>query len=125
MTSPVEKLGFALVYADDLNNTIEYYKKYFGYEVDPAFKMGENEVYGRMGPVGLWIGGGHKPVEQTDKTIRATFMLFVKSAHDLFDQVQNDGVRVYQEKPIEMQGGQYWFQMRDPNGNVLDILGGK
>ena len=37
--------------------------------------------------------------------------------------LKTDGVKLYQEKPIEMGATSHWFQFADPDGNVWDVLG--
>ncbi len=123
LESPVEKIAFALVYAEDSKKTIEFYKKYLGFKEDPAVKMDGDQIFGNIGPVGLWIGGGYKKIQATEKDTRATAMLRVKSASQLFNRLKADAVRVFQEKPIKMNENAYWFQFADINGNVWDILG--
>ncbi len=125
MSTVIEKLAFVLVYATDLKTSIQFYQKHFGYVVDPKVKMSENEAYGQMGTVGLWIGGGYKQTEQPDKVARAGVMLRVKSAHELYDQLKKDEIKLYQLAPVQMQENSWWFQLGDPSGNVIDILGNK
>lgn len=121
--STVEKLDFALVYADDLSETIAFYKKYFGFIEEPDFKMGEDQFFGHMGTVGVWIGGGYKKIQANENTARATAMLRVKSSSQLFNRLKSDGVVVFQSQPMKMKSNSYWFQFSDPNGNIWDILG--
>lgn len=125
MTSPVEKLAFALIYSEDLKKTVSFYQKYLGFKADETVKMSETEVFGYLGPVGVWIGGGYKITVADEKDIRATVMLRVKSSHELFAQLKNDEVKLYQSAPIQMREDNWWFQFADNNGNILDVLGGQ
>ena len=72
-TSPVEKLAFALVYAENSKPTVKFYKKYFGFTEDPNVKMDGDQVFGSIGPVGLRIGGGYKRLESNEKATRNAF----------------------------------------------------
>jgi predicted enzyme related to lactoylglutathione lyase len=121
--SPVEKIAFALVYAEDLKKSVEFYKKYFGFIEDPEVKMGEDQIFGHMGSVGLWIGGGYKKLPTDENTARATAMLRVKSSSQLFNRMKTDGIVVIQDKHMKMNSNSFWFQFADPNGNIWDILG--
>ena len=121
--SPILELSFALVYASDRKRSIEFYEKYLSYKVDESRKMDGDQVYGQMGPVGLWIGGGHNKINSSENDTRATVMLQVKSVGDLFSRLKKDGIKVYQEKPIRMSASSFWFQCTDPDGNILDFLG--
>lgn len=121
--SPVEKIAFALVYAEDSKKTVEFYQKYFGFIEDLSAKMNGDQVFGSIGTVGLWIGGGYKKIAATEKDTRATAMLRVKSSGQLFNRLKADAVKIYQDQPIKMNENSYWFQFADPNGNIWDILG--
>ena len=125
LESPVEKIAFALVYAEDSATTIDFYKKYFGFVEDTSSKMDGDQIFGNIGPVGLWIGGGYKKINATEKDTRATAMLKVKSSSQLFNRLKADGVQVFQDQPIRMKEDAHWFQFADLNGNVWDILGNK
>lgn len=122
-SSPVESLAFTVIYAEDLNRSVEFYKTYFGFVVDENNKMGPREVYGNMGTVGLWIGGGYKKSTSAESSVRATVMIKVFSANKLFQQLRADSIKLFQESPIKMKDNVYWFQLADVDGNVLDILG--
>lgn len=121
--SPILELGFALIYASDRKRSIEFYEKYFSFKVDPSVKMDGDQVYGHMGLVGIWIGGGHHKTNSSEKDVRATVMLQVRSTGDLLSRLKKDGVKVYQEKPVRMSPTSFWFQCADPDGNILDFLG--
>lgn len=125
MISPVEKMAFALIYAVDLQKTVSFYEKYFGFKIDQSMKLSDSEVYGHMGPVGIWIGGGYKKNHHSENDIRVTVMLRVKSAQELFSSLQKDEVKLYQKAPVQMKENSWWFQLADNSGNIIDILGGK
>ena len=125
MTSPVDKLAFALIYSEDLDTTVSFYQKYLGLVVDESVKMSATEVFGNMGPVGVWIGGGYKKTNSSDRNIRATVMLRVKSSGELFAAFKKGDVKLYQPSPIQMGQNNWWFQFADNNGNILDVLGGE
>lgn len=69
--SPVEKVAFTLVYADDSKAAIAFYKKHFGFIEDPSVKMDGDQVFGNIGPVGLWIGGGYKRTQSKQSRWRS------------------------------------------------------
>lgn len=121
--SPVEKIDFTLVYAEDSKKSVEFYKKYFGFIEDPEIKMGEDQIFGYMGTVGLWIGGGYKKMTTDENSTRVTAMLRVKSSSQLFNRLKSDGFVVIQDQPMKMNANSYWFQFADPDGNIWDILG--
>lgn len=123
--SPVEKLAFALVYAENTDATVDFYKQYLGFVADPEMKMPGDQVFGSIGPVGLWIGGGYKRANLGENDTRATAMLRVRSSGELFKRLKDGGVKLFQDAPMKMKADAHWFQFADPNGNIWDVLGGE
>ena len=122
----VKEIKFALVYVDDFDKAVAFYTKHF--EFAKEFDMGspeKPEVFGKIGDVGIWIGGGYERRDVDTNTCRATPMLGVDSVGDLFKQLKDDNVKVVQDEPVAMQGDMFWMQFADPAGNVFDVLGGK
>lgn len=124
MNTPVTGFAFNLVYVDDLAKALAFYEKHFGFQKKFDMDNGTS-CYGKAGEIGLWIGGGHKRVENAEKHTRTSIMYSVKSAHAFFKQLKDDGVQTIHPEPKNMGEGDYWFQFYDPAGNVLDVLGGE
>jgi predicted enzyme related to lactoylglutathione lyase len=112
---------FALIYSEDVAISQAFYEKYFGFEQTAQFS--ETEVYGNLGQVEVWIGGGYERSSNHEKSSRATMMLGVDSVGALLKQLKADGVKTVQDEPVEMQAGTFWLQFHDPAGNALEVLG--
>lgn len=118
----VKSINFASIYVDDYKKAFAFYQKHFGYKV--VYDMGENASWGKAGEAGIYIEGGHKPADFTEKSVRASVVFNVTSASKFFSQLKADGVAVVHAEPRHMGSDDYWFQFRDPAGNILEILGG-
>jgi len=112
---------FALIYSEDLAASQAFYEKYFSIEQTAQFS--ETEVYGNLGEIELWIGGGYEKSPNHKKSTRATMMLGVESVGALFERLKADGIKTIQHEPAEMQPGTYWLQLLDPAGIILEVLG--
>lgn len=119
----IKSINFASIYVEDYNQALSFYQKHFGYEVKSP--MGDNASWGKAGEAAIYLEGGNKPVAVTEKSIRVSVVFNVASASVFFDQLKSDGVRLIQSEPLNMGADDYWFQFRDPAGNILEILGGK
>jgi len=117
----VSGFRFALIYSEDLAASQAFYEKYFGFEQTAQFS--ETEVYGTLGEIEVWIGGGYEKSANHEKSTRATMMLGVDSVGRLLKRLQADGVKTVQDEPVEMQPGTFWIQFFDPAGNILEVLG--
>lgn len=123
----VTDFKFSLIYADDFDLTKAFYEKHFGFK--ESFEMAPTELgpqtWGMTGDVGMWIGGGHNRTKRDDRSARSGVMFGVDSAFTLLEELRADKVLIFQEDPIEMQPGVFWFQFEDPSGNIIEVLGGK
>jgi predicted enzyme related to lactoylglutathione lyase len=125
MKSQVTGFNFNLIYVDDLEKALTFYQKYFGFTT--KFTMDDNSHWGPAadGKINLWIGGGYKRADTTERSTRSSIMYSVASAGEFFAQLKADGVPTMQAEPQAMGEGDFWFQFMDPAGNILEALGGK
>ena len=119
----VRSLGFALCYAKDLEATEAFYSKHFGFT--RKFEMGEGQAFGSIGDVDMWIGGDYSSGSEDPLSTRMSVMFMVDSAGALFSQLHEAEVPIIQDAPVKMADDKFWFQFRDPSGNVVEILGGE
>ena len=86
--------------------------------------MGENAVYGRMGDVGVWIGGGFEKIHSTVNSTRVTAMFFVDSVYKLYKNLKANNIQIV-EAPHMVAGNFYLLKFYDPAGNIIDVIGNK
>ncbi len=124
----ITSVAMISIYAPDYLTARTFYTETLG--LADWSPMGENACYIKFGQMadgnhyGMYIIGGRTPApEYTATSARATFALEVPSAGAMFRKLQNAGVRVLQDEPMNMGGDWFWFQFLDPAGNVIEILG--
>ena len=118
--SQVQGIEFATVYVDDYEKALAFYQKHFGYEV--LHPMSDTSSWGKVGDAGLYIEGKNEPAAVSDKSTRASIVFNVKSSLTFFKELKDAGVEIIQEEAVNM-GEHYWFQFKDPAGNILEALG--
>ena len=74
---------------------------------------------------GLFLEGGHRRASPEPQDTRATFTLEVTSAGTLFSRLKEAGAPLLHEAPQDMGNGTFWFQFRDPAGNILEAIGSR
>ena len=119
----VTNMNFAMIYVDDLKPNQEFYEKYLGFVQEQEFRPGE--IFGKLGNIDCWIGSGFEKANTSEKSTRASVMLGVDSVGKLHSELKEDGQKVIQDEPVEMQEGVYWLQFADPSGNIVEVLGAK
>lgn len=121
--SIVKSLKFACIYVDELDASQKFYETYLGFQKTADF--GDEEIFGKLGEVELWMGAGYQRLDGGAKSARATVMFGITSVGNLFNALKSGQVPIIQDAPVEMQEGVYWLQFVDPAGNVIEVLGGK
>ncbi len=119
----LQALEFALIYAEDHEKSVAFYTRYFNFKSE--YRMPDGSCFGKAGDVNLWIGANYKKTKTEADNVRLSVMFRVDSAFRLFEALKERGEQLIQEEPQEMQPGNYWFQFRDPSGNIVDVLGGE
>lgn len=123
-TSAITGIAFVSVYVDDFQAAYAFYADLLGLE--KQYDMGSNSCFFKLGTDwGLYLEGGNNAQEVTPKSVRGTFTLSVPSAGALFTKLSEAGVSIIQQKPMDMGQGDFWFQFRDPSGNIIEALGGE
>lgn len=117
-------LGFVIVYVDDFDAAFEFYSEVLGLE--KTFEPDSDSCFFAIGAIqyGLLLRGGLKSAKASPKSARASFVLMVESARKMYQKLRLNGVEMLHDEPMDMGEGDYWFQFRDPAGNVLEVLGG-
>ncbi|GIW23386.1 MAG: hypothetical protein KatS3mg068_2393 [Candidatus Sericytochromatia bacterium] len=120
-TFKIKDFMMNIIYCHNLNKTIEFYQKYFGFEIEKD--LGQFSVYGRAGNINLWIIGGFKYSSEQGNISHTSVVYYVEDIFDLFKQFKLDDVVTVQKEPIRMPNGMYWFQAFDPSGNIIEFVG--
>ena len=112
------------VYVDDFERAVQFYGQTLG--LKRGGSMGETACFFWIGQneYGLFVDGGYKPTRTNDDQTHAAFTLAVDSAHKLFNRLKSAGVELLAEEPKDMGKGYFWFQFRDPAGNILEAISG-
>ena len=119
----VEAISFVSAYVDDYEQALRFYSETLGLE--KAFDMSANSCYFKIGnDGGLYLEGGNTPVAMDSKSIRPAFTLKVGSASAFHRKLEQAGTVMIHRAPELMGNDHYWFQFRDPAGNILEALGG-
>jgi len=120
----VKGLAFASVYVDDFERAYGFYAGVLGLEKE--CDMGSAACFFKLPDnTGLYLQGKNKAASYGEDTMRAGFVFSVESAAATYERLKAAGVRFIQNEPRHMGGEQYWFQLYDPAGNILEVLGGK
>lgn len=117
------RVNFLLNYCKDVEGSRAFYQKYFGFKEEHKYDEASKSVYGNMGNTGMWIGAFNQENDPSHLSARMAPMLEVRSARKLFNRLKQDGIKLHFDEPRNM-GGKYWFQFTDPEGNVIEVLGG-
>ncbi len=116
-------IGMASIYVTDFEEALRFYTEILGLE--KAFDMGDQACYFALGEQGLYLRGGCTPSEYTPDTARLSFTFDVDSISELWNTLKENGVRTVENEPVQMGEEMWWCRFYDPQGNILEALGGK
>ena len=117
----IRDFAMNIIYSENLAETIEFYQKYFGFEIEKD--LGKLSVYGKAGNINLWIVSGFKYSDSQVNTSHTSIVYLVDDLFSLFKDFKLDGIDTVQEEPFKMPNDMYWFQAYDPSGNIIEIMG--
>lgn len=110
------------LYVTDMARAKEFYTQILGFE--QGWDVHENLSFLKIGQTHVYLEGGYDPAEITDKSVRLSFFLEAeKSVKDVFDTLKARGVKTVQDAPQQVGDEVWWFQFRDPDGNILEVSG--
>lgn len=114
---------FVAAYVDDFERAFAFYNGLLGLE--KSFDMGPSSCFLKItDDVGFYLEGGNTSASTSPKSVRASFGLTATSVAAVFARLRDAGVRIVHENgPVDMGGGQVWFQCYDPAGNLIEIVG--
>jgi predicted enzyme related to lactoylglutathione lyase len=112
------------VYVDDFEKALRFYGEVL--QLKPGPSLGDTSRFFCVGDnqYGLFVDGGYKPVRISDDQTHAAFTLTCESAQALFDRLKSANAEVLADAPKDMGKGYFWFQFRDPAGNILEAISG-
>lgn len=120
----ITALMSANVYVDDFEKAAAFYEQTLG--LTRGISMGDQSCFFHIGenPYGLFLDGGYRACRVAEDQSRAAFTFSVESAHALAVKLRAMGAEVLGEGPKDMGKGYFWFQFRDPAGNILEAISG-
>jgi catechol 2,3-dioxygenase-like lactoylglutathione lyase family enzyme len=110
------------IYVTDMARAKKFYTETLGFE--QGWDVHENLSFLKVGNTHVYLEAGYEPSEITDKSARLSFFLEAeKSVKEVFEVLKAKGVNIIQDAPEQVGDEVWWFQFRDPDGNILEVSG--
>jgi predicted enzyme related to lactoylglutathione lyase len=120
----VTGIGFVTAFVEDFDQALRFYTEVLG--MSEPMPMGSTACYFIFpNDTGMYLIGGNTQRSLEPKSARMTFALEVPSAGELFAKAKELGITPLQDEPMQMNDEVVWFQIHDPAGNLIEIVGGK
>ena len=115
-------IPFVSSYVFNFEQAFDFYANILGLE--KKFDMGDEACFFAItDEIGLYLEGGHQLSEKSQLVSRSTFTLQVPSASAFYDRLQQAGTTMIDDAPRKVGEDRFWFQFRDPSGNILEAFG--
>lgn len=110
------------IYVSNIARAKEFYIQILGFE--HGWDVHENLTFLKTGSTHVYLEGGYDSVEITDKSARLSFFLEADgSVKEVFEILKSRGVELLQSSPEQVGDDTWWFQFKDPDGNILEVSG--
>jgi catechol 2,3-dioxygenase-like lactoylglutathione lyase family enzyme len=112
------------VHVTDIERAKRFYTETLGFvlrvQVTPGLCFLETE----NGAVHVYLEGDHRPAPVGPDSARLGFYLETEgSAHEAFERLREAGADLLEEEPLQVDEDLWTFRLRDPDGNLLDVVG--
>jgi catechol 2,3-dioxygenase-like lactoylglutathione lyase family enzyme len=113
------------VYAGDMARAKAFYTGVLGFEVRTDLGPELCFLVSKSGRLHLYLEAGHRVGRPAEQDCRLSFFLRTEgSVFAVFDELKNAGVELLDDAPEEVGENTYTFRFRDPDGNILEAVGG-
>lgn len=117
------ELATVTIYVDDFEKSLEFYQKHLSFE--KKSDMGPNACWGKSGSVGIYLQGGNLSKKLNESDCRVGVVLYTDSVEKAFAELKEAKVELLHSEIQSLFEDEYWFQFRDPAGNILEMAGKK
>ncbi len=112
------------IYVTDLERAKMFYTTVLGFEVLTDINPDVCFLKSTSGDIILYVEGGKTPASIDEETCRLSFFLQAEaSAFETHAALKKAGAVLLQETPEQLGEDTYWFQVKDPDGNIIEVTG--
>lgn len=120
----VKGIGIGCIYASEYDKALTFYKDVIG--LGNFSSMNDSSCYFSIGEnQGIYLIGGCVPLERSNKHTGCTIALEVDSVSEIFKKLKDNSTQILHDEPMAMNDTDYWFQAKDPSGNIIEFIGKK
>ncbi len=121
-----KEINTIAVYVNDIGLAKDFYTRVLGFEI--RAELGPNLCFlvSKSGGIHIYLEGGYKLNRVDEDTTRLSFFLEAeRPITDVFAELKEAEVDLLDEAPSEVGDNVFTFRFRDPDGNILEVSGGK
>ena len=112
------------VYVTDTDRALRFYTEVLGFELRVRVHPGLAFLQTPDGVLHVYLEGGHEPATAGPRTARLGFFLEAReSAAETHARLREAGAELLEDAPEQVDDTTWVFRLRDPDGNVLDVVG--
>lgn len=114
------------IYVSDMERAKNFYVDILGFEIRADIPQANLcFLYTKNKKLSVYLKAGNKPSKIDNHTCRLSFFLEAeKSINETFNELKKADVKILQEKPDLVADDTFTFQFLDPDGNILEVVGG-
>lgn len=128
MRPTFEKISTILIWSEDYKRLANWYKETFGFNVIEELNHPQDTGVlfdTGMGSPWVWIGQHSEIKGMNPDPDRHMFNINVSSVTETYDYLKQIGVQIIAEPFKAPTFDKYFATFSDPDGNIIQIIGGK
>ena len=104
----------------------QFYTNILGFEIGADIPQANLcFLYSKNRKLSIYLKAGNKSFLIDNQTCRLSFFLEAeKTVKETFDELKKAGVEILQKEPEQVADDTFTFQFLDPDGNILEVVGG-
>ena len=120
------KVRTLAVYVTDMARARQFYTEVLGFRVQVDVHPGLCFLASQDDGISIYLEAGMKPTSVDGGTARLSFFLETEAtAAETYARLKAAGVRLLQDAPEDVGDGNFCFQFADPDGNIIEVCGGR
>lgn len=112
------------IYVTDLKRAKTFYTDILKFEVLTDLGPDICFLKSTSGDIIIYLEDGKTPASTDEETSRLSFFLQAEaSAFETYTALKKAGAVLLQKAPEQLGEDTYWFQVKDPDGNIIEVTG--
>ncbi|GEM_PF-908818 len=111
------------IYVTDMERAKDFYVNKLGFTLGTEISPDECILYIESSSIAIFLSRTDKPSVTDEKGPRITVFFHADEyARKVYSLLKARGVKLLQDAPQKLGENMLWFQLSDPDGNIIEVM---